>query len=85
MQFTVKGVEGISYHDGTPLKLLFDDSGILKDESIDELMSMEITQTLNSVLAQFANGVPDEILDDDGKPLKDVKILPMDGVPVKKK
>lgn len=85
LKFSVKEVEGIGYPDGTPMKLIFDDSGALEDESINELMSMEITKELNTALGQFSNGVPDEIVDENGKPIKNIKILPMGGTPSKKK
>ena len=85
MKFSIKGVEGIAYHDGSPLELQFDESGELSEESVNELLSMEITAKLNLALGQFANGIPDKVVDENGKPLEDVKILPMAGVPSKKK
>ena len=85
MRFSIKDVKGIFYHDGSPMELKFDEQGSLLDASIDELMGMEMTTKLNTALAQFANGIPTEIVDENGKPLEDVKILPMPGVNTKKK
>jgi len=85
MKFSVKEVDGIIYPDGTPLKLNFDDSGNLVDESINEMLSMELTKDLNNALGQFVNGVPEHIVDENGKQMKNVKIIPLKGVPSKKK
>jgi len=86
LKFSVKEVKGISYVDGKPLKLTFNEDKTLADNSVDELMSMEITQDLNTVLFQFMQGIPETLLDPvTGEVLKNVEILPVNSVPSKKK
>ena len=84
MKYSVKEVKGISYPDGTPLKLKFDDNDHLEEDSIDELLNMEITTDLTTALYGFMQGVPKQITGPDGTKMSHIKILPFDGMPKKK-
>ena len=86
IRYCVKDVTGINYLDGTPIKLKFEDNGHLKDESIDELMSLPVTSDLTASLFQFLQGIPDKIVNSQtGKVMNHIKIVPMKGQPAKKK
>jgi hypothetical protein len=80
MKFSIKGVEGINYLDGTPLALEFDDDGYLKDSSIDELLNLAITPDLTTALYQLLQGIPTEIKGIDGEILSHISIAPIMGV-----
>ncbi len=84
MKYSVKEVKGINYPDGSPLKLKFDDKNHLEEDSIDELLNMEITTDLTTALYSFMQGVPKKIVGIDGKKMDHVKILPFNGMPKKK-
>jgi len=86
IRYCVKDVTGISYIDGTPIKLAFEENGHLKDSSIDELMSLPLTGDLTVSLFQFMQGIPDKVINSQtGEILKHIKVVPMKGQPVKKK
>jgi len=76
IKYTVKDVTGLDTEDG-PYSLKFE-GGNLSDESVDDLMNIEnASGFLGMVCVSLAtnDGVPTEIKDKDGKPLKGVTIL----------
>lgn len=79
IKYMIKDVEGIEYIDGSKIELQFDDDGTMADDSISELISMEITQELQAAIVGFVNGIPSEFSSEH------VSILPVKGLEVKKK
>ena len=86
LKYSVKDVKGLKYSNGEALQLMFLEDKTLTDDSIDELLSMEITGELNAALFQFLQGIPEKILDPvTGEVNENVKILPVNSVTSKKK
>jgi len=74
IKYSVKSVDGVVDSDGNPYKLEFDGDGLSQD-SIDELMNMELTKKLSMVCAAMVSGVPKEFVDNDGNPLDGVEFI----------
>lgn len=74
LKYAVKGVEGLTGSKGK-YELSFED-GVLADNCVEELMNIEIGQTLTSICIGLINGVPREIINPmTKKPLEGVKII----------
>jgi len=84
IKYSIKEVKGINYPDGSAMKLQFDDDDCLMDESIDELLNLEITPDLTTSLYSFIRGIPKNLTDSEGKIKTHVTILPYKAVPKKK-
>jgi len=84
IKYSVKGISGVNYMDGIPINLEFEEDDSLKEESIDELLNMEIGKELTMSMYQFINGIPKSINDADGNPLENVQLVPMESLPKKK-
>lgn len=75
IKFCVKEVSGVVYADGSKFELEFED-GVLKDDTVDEIMNMEINANLIMVAMNLLNGVPEKPVNPEtGKPLKGVEFL----------
>jgi len=84
LKYSVKDVTGINYPDGTTFKLKFDKDNVLEEESIDELLNLEINQDLTSALYVFVRSIPSKLTNTDGEDLPHTKILPFQSMPKKK-
>lgn len=82
MKFCIKGISGVEYEDeGGDLKsyeLEFEE-GMLSDDCIDDLLNLPVSNKISSVCSALLGGIPNEILDADGKPIEGIKILKKEG------
>lgn len=78
LMFCLKDMKGVQYIDesGDPrdYQLSFD-GDVLSDDCIDELLNMPFSAKLNTVCSSMLQGVPDQILDEKGKPIEGIKIV----------
>ena len=72
IQYSLKDINGLYDCDDQPYKLSFDDSGMLTDECLDELMNLELSDRLQQVCVRLLGGIPKEFLDDNGNPIEGV-------------
>ena len=87
LKFAVKDIKGVFFMDGNDKReyaLSFED-GQLTDECIDELLNLPISNKISSVCSALLQGVPDKIVDKDGKEIEGIKILSGGGKKPKKK
>lgn len=74
LRFGLKAVEGVTYSDGEPFILTFE-NGELSDESLDEVLNIPQKAEIMTAAWQFLNGAPDEVVDPiSGKVLEGVKV-----------
>ena len=88
LKFAIKDIKGVFYMDGSDKReysLSFNDDGFLSDECIDELLNLPISNKISSVCSALLQGVPDKILDKDGKEIEGIKVLTSGGKKPKKK
>lgn len=78
IKFSIKEMKGITCFDGTDYTLEFTD-GVLTDECANDLLNLEIYPELTSFTTSLINGVPDQVLDDKGLPVKGISLLYRDG------
>ena len=71
---SIKAMEGVTDQNDEPYQLEFVD-GVLSDECLDDLMNMSMADKLMFVAGNMVNGVPSQIIDENGKPVVDVEIL----------
>lgn len=57
LKYAVKDVSGIEDSDGNPYALKFEDK-TLSDESVNDLLNMELTEKLTQVCSSLTNGIP---------------------------
>lgn len=74
VQYAVKEISGVESYDGTPYALTFADN-ILTDECVNDLLNLEIFPELTSVMTSLINGIPDKIVDAEGKEVKGITLL----------
>jgi uncharacterized protein YfkK (UPF0435 family) len=74
LKYSVKGVEGLQDSDGNPYQLKFEGEN-LSDESVDDLMNIEISKKLTLVCAGILNGIPDEFSDQYGNKIEGVELI----------
>ncbi len=75
LKYAIKGVDGLEDSDGNPYKLKFEDD-ILSQESIDDLLNLEIAGKLSMVCAGMMNGIPKSFTDTEGDALVGVQVVP---------
>ena len=63
IKYSVKAVDGIQNHDGTPLVLDLDESGALTDDSVEDLLQLEQFPVLVKQALTWLNGPSDTVLD----------------------
>ena len=73
MKYGLKEVKGLHGFDKKPYSLEFDGDH-LTDDSVSEIQYLPMYQKMVNSALQLLSGVPGKILDDDGKPLKGVKL-----------
>jgi hypothetical protein len=77
LKYCVKDIKGVHYIDEDDVKREYQlefEEGYLTDDCLDELLNMPFSNKLNSVCAAMLQGIPEEILDADGKPIEGIKI-----------
>ena len=78
LKFCLKDIAGVFYIDEDnekrEYKLQFDDKKEVTDECISEVLNMPFSAKLNTVCSQMLQGVPDKIVDQDGKEIEGIKI-----------
>ncbi len=74
LKYSVKGVEGLQDSDGNNYQLKFEGDS-LSDESVDDLMNIEISKKLTMICAGILNGIPDEFSDQFGNKLEGVELI----------
>lgn len=78
MKFAIKDIDGVEYENDEgeiePYKLELED-GMLTDECVDDLLNLPISNKLSSICSTLLGGVPDKILDANGKEIEGIKIL----------
>jgi hypothetical protein len=57
LKSTLKRIEGVYFTDNTPFQIKFED-GLVSEESLDEVMSLDIIDKVVTVAVQFLRGVP---------------------------
>ena len=75
IRYSVKEVKGLMYADGSELKLELDESGNLTDESVNELMNIEMSENLVGSVIQLMNKITNKIVDENGEEIKGIKIV----------
>jgi hypothetical protein len=83
VKFMVKDVKGINDEKGNPFVCQLDENNNLKDECVDDLLNLQINPGITDMLAQFVNGIPTELVDLEGKVIKEVKLISPGGQPKK--
>lgn len=77
ISYCLKDIKGVKYQDDEgeirDYQLSFE-NGKLTDECLDDMLNMPISGKLNSVCAAMLAGVPDKILDENGKEVEGIKI-----------
>lgn len=78
IKYSVKEVEGLEDAlTGQPYKLEFDDSGCLTDESVNDLLSIEIVDKLMISCMAMLKGIPKEIINQQtGQKMEGVEVMP---------
>lgn len=86
VKYAVKGIKGVKNLDGSVYKLDFEKNDfpaltgtktleVLTDECAEELVScLSINPSLNDISYQLLNGIPDHIVDHEGKRAKGVSL-----------
>ena len=71
IKYAVKEIKGIESWDGSPFELEIKDK-VLTDECVNDLLNLEIFPELAKVSSALINGVPSQILDEAGQPVKGI-------------
>jgi len=72
IKYAVKQIEGVDY------ELEFE-GNVLKDECVEDLLNCEVSTKLTTACISLMNGIPKEIVDDNGNPVEGIKINPKKG------
>ncbi|MDX9731065.1 MAG: hypothetical protein RBT63_04785 [Bdellovibrionales bacterium] len=62
LKYALKGVNGATYADGEPFDLKFDGS-LVADESVHELLNIDVAPKLLALIGAFISNVPSELPD----------------------
>lgn len=73
MKYSIKGISGLIDSDGNKYQLDFDENKNVSDESIDDLMNIELGEKLQMVCSSLLGGIPKSFVDDKGQPLAGVE------------
>lgn len=86
LKHSVKDVEGLNLPDGSKYELEKDDSGLLTENGINDLLNIPEAAKLNIIAVSLIHGIPEgEFIDPDtGKPMDGVKFVKK-GSPSRKK
>lgn len=74
--YSVKGLKGVVVdEEGTEFELEKDDNGNLTDDCVSDLLNIPIGVQLTNIAMNLLNGLSDKITDNQGKPIKGIKIV----------
>lgn len=73
LKHSLKDIEGIETYDGEVYKLEFEGDS-LTDDCVSEIFSLEQRGDLMSCAWQILNGIPDKLVDDNGKKMQGVAL-----------
>lgn len=65
---------GLVDDEGNEYKIAKDKNGFLTDETVEDLLSLPVSQELISTAFQTATTTPDQILDAEKKPIKEISL-----------
>ena len=74
LRHCIKDFKGLVDEEGNPYELKKDAQGVLTDETIEDLMSLPVSQQLISTAFQTASTTPEAILDEKGEPIKEIEL-----------
>jgi len=74
LKHCIKDFKGLVDEEGNEYVLSKDGNGFLTNEAIEDLLSLPVSQELISTAFQTATTTPDEILDAEEKPIKEIKL-----------
>src|SRR5690606_3486695 len=77
LKYAVKSISGVKDSDGKPYELKFEGE-FLSEESIDDLLNLEITDKLVLACSTLVNGVPKDFTDVNGNKIEGVEIINAD-------
>ena len=84
MKYAIKALKGAKLEDGSDYKLQFDENSHLSEDSISDILNLEINDKISIVLNNFGKGVPTKIVSPaNGEEVEGVKIVQKTGVPKK--
>lgn len=84
MKYAIKGIDGAFLPDGSKYDITLGDDGLITDDSIDDLLNIELNGLLSKALQNFLRGVPAKIIDPQTKKdLEGVEVVRKGGVPKK--
>lgn len=70
----ISDIKGLVNEDGEVFNLEKDKDGTLTDETVEILTTLPVNQELVSLAYQTSSQTPNEILDKDKKPIKEIKL-----------
>ena len=73
IKHSLKEIKGITTYDGEEYELEFEGDS-LTDECVSDIFTVPQKGDLVTCAWQILSGIPDKVLNDDGKPLKGVKL-----------
>lgn len=79
IKHAVKEVEGLETFDGEKYTLSFDGEGNLTDECVSDMLNLDVFTEIAMVSMSLIKGVPEKILDNDGKEVKGISLLYVGG------
>jgi hypothetical protein len=75
IKYAVKDIEGVVLSDGSPYTLKLE-NGVLSDESVEEILNLELSPRLIMTCYSLVHGVPNKIFNPvTGEPLEGVEIV----------
>lgn len=75
IKWSLKDISGVEDEDGKPYKLQFHNDEV-SDESISDLLNLELHPKLMTVCSALAITIPKVFVDQNGEPLAGVELLP---------
>ena len=77
ISFALKDIKGVFYYEGDDKReyqLEFDGDN-LKDNCLDDLLNLPISNKLNAVCSALLQGVPNKIYNNEGKEIEGIQIM----------
>lgn len=84
VKFCVKDIKGVTDQNNEPYKLEFQDDKHLSDNCVDDLLNMPVASKISAICTSLMGGVPEKILDHEGKELEGVSIVKSESKRAKK-
>ena len=75
VKYSLKHISGVENYDGSAYELEVGEDGFLTDECVSDLLNLEISAKLGLTAVKLINGVPESILDENGKPIEGITLL----------